>query len=41
MYEFMNNRAQYTHDELLESCEIYREICHSQMGDNTSKEVAS
>ena len=30
-----------THDELLESCEIYREICHSQMGDNTSKEVAS
>ena len=30
-----------THDELLKDCEIYREICHSQMGDNTSKEVAS
>ncbi len=30
-----------THDELLQDCEIYREICHSQMGDNTSKEVAS
>jgi ABC-type multidrug transport system, ATPase and permease components len=30
-----------THDELLDNCEIYREICHSQMGDKASGEVAS